>query len=150
MRSTLYPIKGMASGVEECTESESVSTVMCRLVDSQHVDAVLDSQTNMLSMYEKSNEMLVNCNALAVHRFTHTSVAVQRYVQQLTDLRKDLDSVYHRIKFMKLKLSQQYSHAFKGVSLSITIDVSCGNVCNRLDEEEETADDIKNVKIRDE
>jgi len=58
--------------------------------------------------------MLVNCNALAVIRFENANRDLKRYTQQLTDMQKDLDSVFHRIKFLKLKLTQQYPDAFKG------------------------------------
>jgi hypothetical protein len=58
--------------------------------------------------------MLVNCNALALIRFENANKDLKRFTQQLIEMHKDLDSVFHRIKFLKLKLTQQYPNAFKG------------------------------------
>ncbi|CAG2178790.1 unnamed protein product [Oppiella nova] len=124
---------------EPMTNSDSLMAVVSNLVDERHVMQMIDSQTNMLARFEKSNEMLVNVNALAVIRFDAANRDLKRYTQQLCDLQKDLDSVYHRIKFLRLKLAQQYPQAFK----------ACGNVFNPLDEEEETTEDMKGIQLND-
>lgn len=59
--------------------------------------------------------MLVNCNALAMIRFENSSRELRKHTQQLIELKKDLDLVFKRIRFLKFKLSQQYPQAFKGL-----------------------------------
>ncbi|XP_054160218.1 kxDL motif-containing protein CG10681-like [Oppia nitens] len=124
---------------DKCTKSgDTFIHLVSNLVEDNHVMTINDSQINMLSRFEKTNEMLVNCNALAVIRFESANRDLKRYTQQLVDLQKDLDSVFHRIKFLKLKLTQQYSQAFK----------DCGNVFNPFNEEEEEInEDLKDLSI---
>jgi len=120
------------------SSSEALVGVLSNLVDERDVHSIIESQKNMLSRFEKTNEMLVNCNALAVIRLENANRDLKKYTQQLIDMQKDLDSVFHRIKFLRLKLSQQHPCAFK----------ACGNVFNPLDEEEEeTTENMKNMKI---
>ncbi|KFM82610.1 KxDL motif-containing protein 1, partial [Stegodyphus mimosarum] len=71
--------------------------------------------------------MLVNCNALLSSRYVGASKDLKKHITLLVDLKKDLDSVFRRIRFLKMKLSQQYPESFS----------ACSSVFNILDEEEE-------------
>lgn len=81
----------------------------------------------MLGRLEKTNEMLINCNALSATRFVVASQDLKKHTQLLFDLKKDLDSVFKRIRFLKMKLSQQYPAAF----------TACNTVFYAVDEEDE-------------
>lgn len=58
--------------------------------------------------------MLSNCNALSVNRFKVASAELKKHTQLLTDMRKDLDSIFKHIRAIKGKLSAQYPDAFTG------------------------------------
>lgn len=58
--------------------------------------------------------MLVNCNALTAIRMQSVNRELLAYTRDLTELKSDLDSIFRRIRFLKLKLSQKYPQAFKG------------------------------------
>lgn len=65
-----------------------------------------------LSRFEKTNEMLVNCNALAAIRLDHSSKDLKRHIGKLQELQKDIEGVFKRIRTIRSKLSQQYPDAF--------------------------------------
>ncbi|XP_023228118.1 kxDL motif-containing protein CG10681-like isoform X2 [Centruroides sculpturatus] len=96
-------------------------------VNEHDVETLIQAQQQMLLRFEKTNEMLINCNALSASRFEVASREIKRHIQLLTEMKKDLDSVFRRIRFLKMKLSQQYPTAFS----------ACNNIFNVLDEEEE-------------
>ncbi|XP_054707161.1 kxDL motif-containing protein CG10681-like [Uloborus diversus] len=96
-------------------------------VNEHDIHAIIQSQKHMLVRFEKTNEMLVNCNALLASRYTGASKELKKHISFLTDLKKDLDSVFRRIRFLKMKVSQQYPDSF----------AACNNKFNVLDEEEE-------------
>ncbi|GIY67199.1 kxDL motif-containing protein CG10681 [Caerostris darwini] len=96
-------------------------------VNEQDIQAIIQSQKHMLARFEKTNEMLVNCNALLASRYVGASKELKKHISFLVELKKDLETIFRRIRFLKMKLSQQYSEAFSASS----------SVFNVLDEEEE-------------
>lgn len=96
-------------------------------VNHDDIATIVQSQKHVLARLEKTNEMLANCNTLSAAQFVTASQEMKKHTQLLLDLKKDLDSVFRRIRFLKMKLSQQYPTAFS----------ACGNIFNVLDEEEE-------------
>ncbi|KAF8792317.1 KxDL motif-containing protein [Argiope bruennichi] len=72
--------------------------------------------------------MLANCNTLLASRYVTASKELKKHISFLIELKKDLEIIFRRIRFLKMKLSQQYSEAFSAASSS---------VFNVLDEEEE-------------
>ncbi|GIY56770.1 kxDL motif-containing protein CG10681 [Caerostris extrusa] len=95
-------------------------------VNEQDIQAIIQSQKHMLARFEKTNEMLVNCNALLASRYVGASKELKKHISFLVELKKDLETIFRRIRFLKMKLSQQYSEAFSASS----------SVFNVLDEEE--------------
>lgn len=104
-------------------------------VNEHDVETLIQAQQQMLLRFEKTNEMLINCNALSASRFEVASREIKRHIQLLIEMKKDLDSVFRRIRFLKMKLSQQYPSAFS----------ACNNIFNVLDEEEEQDEKDTNI-----
>lgn len=52
-----------------------------------------------LSRFEKTNEMLINFNILSANRFEATVKDFQKHTQLLFDMKKDLDTVFKRIRY---------------------------------------------------
>uniref|UniRef100_T1JII3 KxDL domain-containing protein n=1 Tax=Strigamia maritima TaxID=126957 RepID=T1JII3_STRMM len=70
-------------------------------VNQSDIDTILQSQRLMLTRFEKTNEMLLNCNALTAARFSAAQQEFRRHTQQLVEMKKDLESVFRRIRFAK-------------------------------------------------
>jgi hypothetical protein len=62
--------------------------------------------------------MLTNCNALSVNRLKSAGSEFKKHTQLLLEMKKDLDSIFKRIRVMKTKLASQYPQAFSGKPFS--------------------------------
>uniref|UniRef100_A0A8C4WUA8 KxDL motif-containing protein 1 n=1 Tax=Eptatretus burgeri TaxID=7764 RepID=A0A8C4WUA8_EPTBU len=68
-----------------------------------------------LGRFEKTNEMLINFNALSASRFPIMSERFQQHTHTLTELKRDLDTIFRRIRNLQRKLERQHPQAFQGV-----------------------------------
>lgn len=66
-----------------------------------------------MARYEKTNEMLVNCIALAMNRFEFAQRNIKQGTQKLNEMRKDLDYIFKRIRIIKSKIAAQYPQAYQ-------------------------------------
>lgn len=126
--------KGSLENGEEEFEPETFLERLISAVELEDVENINQSQKNMyvfvclvdfffkltlfihirLNKFEKTNEMLVNCNALGQIHFEKLSKDYRKHTAKLVEMHKDLDWIFHRIRFLKQKLKQKYP------------DVSCG------------------------
>jgi chromosome segregation ATPase len=67
-----------------------------------------------LQRFEKTNEMLSNCNSLSATRLERARRDFRGHSQLLMDLKKDLDAIFRRIRTLKTKVAQQNPEAFQG------------------------------------
>lgn len=67
-----------------------------------------------LQRFEKTNEMLTNCNQLSINRLKSAGAEFKKHTALLIEMKKDLDYIFKRIRIVKNKLSQQYPQAFNG------------------------------------
>lgn len=58
--------------------------------------------------------MLSNCNTLSSTRLERASKDFRNHINYLTELKKDLEVVFKRIRIIKSKLSKQNPEAFLG------------------------------------
>jgi len=79
-----------------------------------------------LQRFEKTNEMLTNCNSLSMSHLKTTSHELKKHTQMLTELRKDLDSTFKRISTIKAKINSQYSNYQKGKNVSNKLQLISG------------------------
>ncbi|XP_049643692.1 kxDL motif-containing protein 1 isoform X2 [Suncus etruscus] len=98
---------------------DSASRVFCSrilsMVNAEDVNAIILAQKNMLDRFEKTNEMLVNFNSLSSARLQHMSERFLQHTRVLVELRRDLDSIFRRIRTLKGKLSKQHPEAFSHI-----------------------------------
>ena len=75
-----------------------------------------------LQRFEKTNEMLSNCNSLSQTRLERALRDFRGHTQHINGLKKELEQVFKRIRVIKSRVAQQYPEAFKGnlVFLSIS------------------------------
>lgn len=65
-----------------------------------------------MQRFEKTNEMLLNCNALSQSRLKIASDDFKKHTKLLNEMKKDLDYVFKKIRNIKSKLSNQYPGPF--------------------------------------
>lgn len=64
-----------------------------------------------LQRFEKTNEMLLNCNALSAGRIKAASDDFKKYTKLINDMKKDLDYIFKKIRTIKTKMNAQYPAA---------------------------------------
>jgi len=59
--------------------------------------------------------MLLNCNALSQSRLKSASEDFKRHVKLLSEMKKDLDYIFRKVRVIKQKLQQQYPSIYAEV-----------------------------------
>ncbi|XP_026991461.1 kxDL motif-containing protein 1 [Tachysurus fulvidraco] len=88
---------------------------MLSMVNSEDVNAIIQAQRHMLDRFEKTNEMLINFNGLSNVRLQQMNDRFLLHTRTLIEMKKDLDSVFRRIRTLKGKISKQYPEAFSNI-----------------------------------
>jgi len=70
--------------------------------------------SNRLQRFEKTNEMLINCNALSNIHLQKATKEFKKHIQVLHEIKKDLDYIFKKIRLMKLKAASQFPDQFNG------------------------------------
>lgn len=95
----------------ECFQNYTAPEVFIQgiagIVNQEDVESMIIAQKEMLQRFEKTNEMLTNCNALSMSHLKTTSQELKKHTQMLAELRKDLDSTFKRISTIKSKIKFQ-------------------------------------------
>ncbi|XP_064424484.1 kxDL motif-containing protein 1 isoform X1 [Latimeria chalumnae] len=102
-------------GKMEPTASGMFCGKMLSMVNSEDVNAIIQAQRHMLDRFEKTNEMLLNFNNLSNVRLQQMNERFQHHTRTLVEMKKDLDSIFRRIRTLKGKLAKQYPDAFSSV-----------------------------------
>merc|ERR1719189_1068703 len=121
------PIEGGAPSYNdlECsiyqnyTASEVFVQGLAGIVNQQDVEAMIRAQKKMLQRFEKTNEMLSNCNSLSATRLERALRDFRGHTQHINGLKKELDQVFKRIRSIKTKIAQQYPEAYKGTGVQM-------------------------------
>lgn len=117
----------------ECFQNYTAPEVFIQglagIVDQQDVESMIRAQKQMylqniskhshlmlrhcrLQRFEKTNEMLTNCNALSASRLKTVAPEFKKHTQMLVDMKKDLDYIFKKIRTIKTKLSSQHPNEF--------------------------------------
>ncbi|VEN43976.1 unnamed protein product [Callosobruchus maculatus] len=100
----------------ECFQNYSAPEVFVQglagIVDQQDVESMIRAQKQMLQRFEKTNEMLTNCNALSASRLKTVVPEFKKHIHLLADMKKDLDYIFKKVRVIKTKLNTQYPEAF--------------------------------------
>ncbi|XP_047035730.1 LOW QUALITY PROTEIN: kxDL motif-containing protein CG10681 [Helicoverpa zea] len=101
----------------ECFQNYSAPEVFVQglagMVNQNDVETIIRAQKNMLQRFEKTTEMLTNCNQLSASRLRAASTEFTKHTQLLLEMRKDLEFIFKKIRAIKTKLSTQYPEAYK-------------------------------------
>ncbi|XP_024085142.1 kxDL motif-containing protein CG10681 isoform X1 [Cimex lectularius] len=103
-------------GSIECFQNYTASEVFIQglagMVHQQDVESMIRAQKQMLQRFEKTNEMLMNCNTLCVTRLRTAATEFKKHTSLLIEMRKDLDNIFNRIQTIKSRTSSLYPDAF--------------------------------------
>ncbi|KAH8368769.1 hypothetical protein KR084_011493 [Drosophila pseudotakahashii] len=88
--------------------AEAFIQSLAGMVNQGDVETMIRAQKQMLQRFEKTNEMLLNCNALSQSRLKSASEDFKRHVKCLNDMKKDLDYIFRKIRVIKQKLQLQF------------------------------------------
>ncbi|XP_028305902.1 kxDL motif-containing protein 1 [Gouania willdenowi] len=106
----------------EPTASGVFCNRMLSMVNSEDVNAIIQAQRHMLDRFEKTNEMLINFNGLSNVRLQQMNERFLLHTRTLVEMKKDLDSVFRRIRTLKGKIAKQYPDAFSNIHESPILD----------------------------
>ncbi|GFS15579.1 kxDL motif-containing protein 1-like [Elysia marginata] len=90
-------------------------------VNQEDIPQMVYIQRDMLGRFEKTNEMLINFNMLSSGRYEATVTEFQKHTQLLFDMKKDLNSIFRRIRVVKSRLEKSYPDAFAACSHTYTV-----------------------------
>ena len=65
--------------------------------------------TNRLTKFEKTNAKFSRLNDLSATRYSYLQQQLRSHTKMLVDMKKDLDSVFRRIRYDLLVLTYRYS-----------------------------------------
>lgn len=104
---------------EDMDAPDSASGVFCSrvlsMVNAEDVNAIILAQKNMLDRFEKTNEMLLNFNQLSSGRLQQMGERFLQHTRALGEMKRDLDSIFRRIRTLKGKLARQHPEAFSHI-----------------------------------
>jgi len=100
----------------ECFQNYTAPEVFVQglagIVDQLDVETMIRAQKQMLQRFEKTNEMLTNCNALSASRLKTVAPEFKKHIHLLLEMKRDLDYIFKKLRAIKSKLSTQYPEAF--------------------------------------
>uniref|UniRef100_A0A2H1WXV2 SFRICE_030935 n=1 Tax=Spodoptera frugiperda TaxID=7108 RepID=A0A2H1WXV2_SPOFR len=128
----------------ECFQNYSAPEVFVQglagMVNQNDVETVIRAQKNMLQRFEKTTEMLTNCNQLSASRLRAASTEFKKHTQLLLEMRKDLEFIFKKIRAIKTKLSTQYPEAYKSAVAA--------SIANRRPADDDDDEDFKASETR--
>jgi len=116
---------------------------MAGMVDQADVEAIVRAQKKMLQRFEKTNEMLSNCNNLSRTRMERATRDFKAHSQHLVQLKRDLDAVFKRIRALRAKVAAQHPEAYAAVAAD-----EGGGAAANADNDGKEEDDEYDVAIR--
>ncbi|XP_036344965.1 kxDL motif-containing protein CG10681-like, partial [Rhagoletis pomonella] len=99
-------------GFHNYTAAEVFIQGLAGLVNQGDVETMIRAQKQMLQRFEKTNEMMLNCNQLSQSRLKNANDDFKKHVKLLTEMKKDLDYIFRKVRSIKQKLNQQYPLAY--------------------------------------
>jgi len=92
----------------EKSSSESFVEALCSQIDADNIDTIIRTQKHSLSRFEKTNEMLSNCCQLSATRLETAKKELTQHTQTIIEMRKDLQSIFRRVRTFKQTLAERY------------------------------------------
>mmetsp|Transcript_31046 Transcript_31046/g.81296 ORF Transcript_31046/g.81296 Transcript_31046/m.81296 type:complete len:180 (+) Transcript_31046:106-645(+) len=88
---------------------------MIDMVNHDTLKEITNIQEAMLSRFEKTNEKLDSFNTMSASRLQAAVGTFSHHTQLLLEAKRDLQSVFRRIRTLKAKLTERYPDSFAAV-----------------------------------
>ena len=97
------------------TASEVVVQGVAGMVSQDDVARMVRAQKEMLQRFEKTNEMLSNVNSLSAVRLDRANKDFRKHTQNMLEMKRDLETIFKRLKTIKQKMCRQMPEAYEAV-----------------------------------
>eukprot|EP00092_Neocalanus_flemingeri_P005590 GFUD01006022.1.p1 GENE.GFUD01006022.1~~GFUD01006022.1.p1 ORF type:complete len:176 (-),score=67.94 GFUD01006022.1:254-715(-) len=97
------------------TASEVLVQGLAGVVSQEDVKLMVQAQKKMLQRFEKTNAMLSNVNSLSASRLAKAEQDFKAHTQNVTEMKKDLENIFKRIRKIKVRLAEQMPSAYTQV-----------------------------------
>ncbi|CAF0896855.1 unnamed protein product [Adineta steineri] len=98
--------------VSDTTTASSIVHLFLNETNKQDVDGLLNIQSSLLEQLDKSNEILDGINKISAKRYIDATREFTNHTQLLTTIKTDLDTIFKRIKLLKMRLNKKYPEAY--------------------------------------
>lgn len=83
------------------------------LTDHDRVISIRQEQIAMLRDFEIANSRLASLNEISENTFNNSVADFKQYTKSLHDMKKQLDSIFRRIRTLKVKAAIAYPEAYR-------------------------------------
>ncbi len=101
--STNAGVEGLESFIERLTS----------LMEQENVISIRQEQMKMMKDLELANWKLASLNEISETTFNNCAADFKQYTKMLHDMKKQLDSIFRRIRILKLKAATSYPEAYR-------------------------------------
>eukprot|EP00038_Savillea_parva_P029695 m.72850 g.72850 ORF g.72850 m.72850 type:complete len:170 (-) comp8804_c0_seq2:90-599(-) len=100
--------------------SSPFGRAMMDMVNHDTLKDIAETQERMLKRFEKTNEKLDSFNEVASARLQVAAANFARHTALMHEARRDLQSVFRRIRTLKARLTERYPEGFNAVQAGKT------------------------------
>ncbi|XP_070547242.1 kxDL motif-containing protein 1-like [Ptychodera flava] len=97
----------------EAPGSDAFVHQLSSLVNKEDVREIVSTQKHMLNRFEKTNEMLSSFNKLSSNHYDEKVEQFKNHTRTLLDMKRELDTIFKRIKVLKTQVARQYPDAYE-------------------------------------
>ena len=97
------------------------------LINQKDIEIIHFTQRHILDQLERSNAKLAQVNKFSIHRFIKLGPQIKRHTRTLVDTKKELDSIFRRIRILQGKIQSQYPDHFKRAASEIQLTYNLNN-----------------------
>ena len=111
------------------TKTGHISTLekSLSLINPNHIETIHLTQHRILDHLERSNAKLAQVNKYSIHRFIKLGAQIKRHSRTLVDTKKELDSIFRRIRILQGKIQSQYPDHYKRALSEIQLTYTLNN-----------------------